>query len=78
MPRTIESLTQVVRGIYPPGKLGVVPRLVVRDPLEESLYPNTLCPKLRRFDRAFAEAAARAHNDSLAPLDAKIGHLVGG
>jgi acid phosphatase len=69
---------QIVRGIYPLDKLQTTPRLVVRDPLEESLYPNMMCAKLRRFDKAFADAAARAHNDSLAILDDKIGHLVGG
>lgn len=41
MPRTIESLHQIVQGIFP-TRDGPV-EYVVRNPMDESLYPNSLC-----------------------------------
>jgi hypothetical protein len=76
--RSYESLKQIVRGIYPLDKLETVPRLVVRDHINEYLYLNLSCAKLRRLSESFKDAAAQAINDSLATLEDTIGHLVGG
>lgn len=52
MPRTIESLQQVMTGLYPTGKYreGLVPRLLIRHPKDENLLGNPfVCPRLKEL-----------------------------
>ncbi|KAG9013480.1 hypothetical protein FRB94_002555 [Tulasnella sp. JGI-2019a] len=75
MPRTIESLQQVIHGLYPRRKFadGVVPRVRVRHGKDENLVTNSgSCGRLRELQVEFAEAAAREHNPGLAKLDHKL------
>lgn len=67
MPRTIESLHQVIEGLYP----GVPERVEfrVRNWMDENLYPNTACKRLRALDALSIQNAAKTHNPSLATLD---------
>lgn len=80
MSRTIETLQQITSGLYPSGTRGSWrPDIHIRNPTEESLYPNTFsCARLRDLDKQFARAAALAYNDTLKPLDKVIGKYVGG
>jgi hypothetical protein len=51
---------------------------MTRQPSDESLYPNTMCPLYRTLDRASAKKAAEIYNPQLLePLDNKIANLVG-
>lgn len=43
MPRTMESLFGIVGGLYPDGKREGGVDFTVRKPVDESLYPNSLC-----------------------------------
>ncbi|KAH8923448.1 phosphoglycerate mutase-like protein [Atractiella rhizophila] len=77
MPRTIESLQQIIRGLVPHERQveagsSWIPKVVVRDPMEESLYPNTICAKLRKMESMYASAAAQKWEPELAKLDDKI------
>ncbi|CED83159.1 Lysosomal & prostatic acid phosphatases [Phaffia rhodozyma] len=80
MSRTIETLQQITTGLYPSSTRGSWrPDVHIRNPTEESLYPNTFsCARLRDLDKQFSRAAALAYNDTLKPLDKKIGKHVGG
>ncbi|PAV20442.1 phosphoglycerate mutase [Pyrrhoderma noxium] len=81
MPRTIESLQQVMHGLYPRSKLahGVIPQLRVRNGLDENLVPNTFaCKRLEVLLVGFAQAAAAAYNHTLEPLDEKLSKYIGG
>ncbi|KAM0751178.1 phosphoglycerate mutase-like protein [Meredithblackwellia eburnea MCA 4105] len=81
MPRTIESLHQVVEGLFPAkwregGSMEV--EYTVRTPMEESLYPNSLCLKMRKLDRQSADQAAKTWNPTLMPLDSSLSKFIGG
>lgn len=84
MPRTVESLQQIIAGLYPlPTRTSPNhawrPEIMTRNMSEESLLPNTFaCRRLRHLDKQFARAAALAWNESLKPLDGRIGKYIGG
>ncbi|CCL99109.1 uncharacterized protein FIBRA_01123 [Fibroporia radiculosa] len=77
VPRTIESLQQVIHGLYPDTKLGgdFVPNLRIRNGKDENLFGNTLaCKRLEILQIA----AATEWNQVLAALDPKLSKYVGG
>lgn len=76
MPRAIESLHNLVAGLFP-ERQGAV-EFVVRQPQDESLYPNSLCAQMRKLDKVFADAAADKYNHTLAPLDATLSKYLDG
>ncbi|OCB89129.1 phosphoglycerate mutase-like protein [Sanghuangporus baumii] len=81
MPRTIESLHQVIHGLYPRSKLahGLVPQIRVRNGIEDDIIPNSYsCPRLEQLLINFAKAAAAAYNHTLEPLDEKLSKYIGG
>ncbi|TFK49423.1 phosphoglycerate mutase-like protein [Heliocybe sulcata] len=81
MPRTIESLQQIVHGLYPTSKCasGFVPHILVRNGKDENLLGNTYaCKRLEILQVGFAQAAAAAWNHTLEPLDKKVSKYIGG
>ncbi|TBU47055.1 phosphoglycerate mutase-like protein [Dichomitus squalens] len=81
MPRTIESLQQVIHGLYPVSKSAAdfVPLLRIRNGKDENLFGNTLaCKRLEVLQIGFAQAAAAAWNSTLEPLDKKLSKYIGG
>ncbi|CEL63245.1 hypothetical protein RSOLAG1IB_05287 [Rhizoctonia solani AG-1 IB] len=81
MPRTIESLQQVLHGLYPDSKIqdGFAPRIRTRHPNTESLIGNTIgCGRLAELALAFNLAAAKDNNPNLERLDSKISKYIGG
>lgn len=79
--RTIESLQQVIHGLFPLDKQGqfFVPHICVRNKRDENLYPNSsACPRLDTLMKEFTEAAAISMNPTLEPLDQKISKYIGG
>ncbi|OBZ78072.1 putative acyl-CoA synthetase YngI [Grifola frondosa] len=81
MPRTIESLQQVIHGLYPISKSAkdFIPQLRIRNGKDENLFGNTLaCKRLEILQVGFAQAAAAAWNRTLKPLDKKISKYIGG
>ncbi|KAF8589105.1 phosphoglycerate mutase-like protein [Ramaria rubella] len=81
MPRTIESLQQVVQGLYPNPKYGngIVPKILIRNGKDENLMGNNLsCKRLELLNLAFAQGMYYAFNPLLAPLDSKLSKYIGG
>ncbi|KAI0340408.1 phosphoglycerate mutase-like protein [Trametopsis cervina] len=81
VPRTFESLYQIVHGLYPSEKRvdGYVPQLLIRNSKDENLFGNTAsCKRLEILEIGFARAAAAAWNHALEPLDERIGKYLGG
>ncbi|THH31001.1 hypothetical protein EUX98_g3181 [Antrodiella citrinella] len=81
IPRTTESLEQIVHGLYPTEKCayGFVPRVRIRNGKDENLFGNTLaCKRLEILQIGFAQAAAQTWNTTLEPLDAKLSKYIGG
>ncbi|KAJ7512066.1 histidine phosphatase superfamily [Mycena galericulata] len=81
MPRTIESLEQVIHGLYPTTKCNpsVLPTLLVRNGRDENLLGNTMtCKRLEYLQIGFAQAAAAAYNQTLEPLDKYISKYLDG
>ncbi|KAF9788558.1 phosphoglycerate mutase-like protein [Thelephora terrestris] len=81
LPRTIESLQQIIHGLYPPLKQaeGFVSKIRTRNPKDENLYGNSaVCERLKTLMLKFAQAAAVAWNPTLEPLDEKISKYIGG
>ncbi|TFK87495.1 phosphoglycerate mutase-like protein [Polyporus arcularius HHB13444] len=81
MPRTIESLQQVVHGLYPISKSAkdFVPHLRIRNGKDENLFGNTFaCKRLEILQIGFAQAAAASWNTTLEPLDKKLSKYIGG
>jgi len=81
MPRTIESLQQVVHGLYPDTKFAkdIIPRILIRNSRDENLYGNMLgCRRLAALNVEFAHAAAIAMRHTLEPLDEKLSKYIGG
>ncbi|KZP25686.1 phosphoglycerate mutase-like protein [Athelia psychrophila] len=84
--RTIESLQQMMRGVYPPstwaaqnGIDGQGPVLRVRNIKDENLSGNAYsCPKLQTLLYGFAQAAASTYNHTLQPLDCMLSKYIGG
>ncbi|GAA5933148.1 hypothetical protein JCM1841_003692 [Sporobolomyces salmonicolor] len=79
MPRTIESLHQVIEGLWgrEQREAGLQVGYQVRNWMDENLYPNTHCRRLRELDTASIKEAARLYNPTLAPLDAVLAQIVG-
>ncbi|KIM85708.1 hypothetical protein PILCRDRAFT_816911 [Piloderma croceum F 1598] len=81
MPRTIESLQQIIHGFYPTSKcdVNVTPTLFVRNGKDENLIGNAYgCKRLEVLLAGFAQAAAGAYNKTLEPLDKIISKYIGG
>ncbi|KAI0031958.1 phosphoglycerate mutase-like protein [Vararia minispora EC-137] len=81
MPRTVESLQQVIHGLYPMSKCDplISHRILVRNGREENLIGNTLgCKRLETLLVNFATAAAAAYNPTLEPLDKRLSKYLGG
>ncbi|KAF8639115.1 hypothetical protein AX17_001730 [Amanita inopinata Kibby_2008] len=81
MPRTMESLQEIVHGLCPSDKcnLSTIPSTLVRNGKDENLYGNTYaCKRLELLQIGFAKAAAAAYNPTLEPLDKKLSKYLGG
>ncbi|GAA6006019.1 uncharacterized protein JCM10292_005648 [Rhodotorula paludigena] len=80
MPRTIESLHQLIEGLWPSRarEEGLKVEFKLRGWMDEDLYPNASCGRLRKLDAASIANAAREHNPSLEQLDAKLIPIIGG
>ncbi|KAK7683555.1 hypothetical protein QCA50_013390 [Cerrena zonata] len=81
MPRTTESLQQIIHGLYPTNKCfeGFVPRIRVRNGKDENLFGNTFaCKRLEILQIGFAQAAAASWNSTLEPLDKKVSKYIDG
>ncbi|KAJ7695455.1 histidine phosphatase superfamily [Mycena rosella] len=81
MPRTIESLEQVIYGLYPTTKSSpsALPALFVRNGRDENLLGNTMtCKRLEYLQIGFAQAAAAAYNQTLEPLDKFVSKYLDG
>ncbi|GAA5996896.1 hypothetical protein JCM5350_002743 [Sporobolomyces pararoseus] len=94
MPRTIESLHQIIEGLYPSTTAttttttidddskrsrGFSIPFMVRNWTEESLTPNTTaCRKLRKLDLKSIKLACLEQNPSLAELDPLLESLFNG
>ncbi|KAJ6486924.1 histidine phosphatase superfamily [Mycena sanguinolenta] len=81
MPRTIESLEQVIHGLYPTTKCSpnAPPTLLVRNGRDENLLGNTMsCKRLEYLQIGFAQAAAAAYNQTLEPLDKHLSKYLDG
>lgn len=75
MPRTIESLQQIIHGLYPTEKCNPksIPPLFIRNGKDETLLGNTYaCKRLEILLLGFAKAAASAYNPTLESLDKKL------
>ncbi|KAJ7151139.1 histidine phosphatase superfamily [Mycena filopes] len=81
MARTIESLEQVIHGLYPTAKCNpsVLPPLLTRNGKDENLLGNTMtCKRLEYLQIGFAQAAAAAYNQTLEPLDKHVSKYLDG
>ncbi|KAF4616606.1 hypothetical protein D9613_008515 [Agrocybe pediades] len=81
MPRTTESLQQLVHGLYPTDKCheASIPSLMIRNGKDENLIGNTYaCKRLEILQVGFATAAAQAYNRSLEHLDKKVSKYLNG
>ncbi|KAG8970739.1 hypothetical protein FRC03_004121 [Tulasnella sp. 419] len=80
-PRTMESLQQVIEGLYPNSKHepGFIPRVLSRNVKDENLVANTLsCPRLKELETLFMTEAIKTENPKLSQLDGKISKYLGG
>ncbi|KAF9447139.1 phosphoglycerate mutase-like protein [Macrolepiota fuliginosa MF-IS2] len=81
MPRTVESLQQIMYGLYPNGKCleHAYPPLLIRNGRDENLIGNTYsCKRLEILQISFAKAAAEAYNPMLGHLDKKVSKYING
>jgi len=81
MPRTIESLEQIIHGLYPISKCkpSAIPTLLLRNGRDENLLGNTMsCKRLEYLQISFAQAAAATYNQILEPLDKYISKYLDG
>ncbi|KAF5368046.1 hypothetical protein D9758_004503 [Tetrapyrgos nigripes] len=81
IPRTTESLQQIIHGLYPTSKCHTeaVPPLFIRNAKDENLFGNaSSCKRLEILLIGFAQAAASAYNHTLEPLDKKLSKYIGG
>ncbi|KAM0791655.1 hypothetical protein ACM66B_006091 [Microbotryomycetes sp. NB124-2] len=69
MSRTIESLHQIAVGLFPDGHRQGPVEYTVRNANDESLYPNSLCPRMRLLDAQGVKEAAEKYNPSLEKID---------
>ncbi|KAF7792080.1 hypothetical protein EIP86_003110 [Pleurotus ostreatoroseus] len=81
VPRTVESLHQVIHGLYPAGKCGhdYAPQIRIRNAIHENLFGNTgACKRLEVLAIGFARAAHESWNPVLERLDPKVSKYIGG
>ncbi|KAJ7039799.1 histidine phosphatase superfamily [Mycena alexandri] len=81
MPRTTQSLEQVIYGLYPTTKCNpsAAPTLLTRNGKDENLLGNTMsCKRLEYLQIGFAQAAAAAYNQTLEPLDKHVSKYLDG
>ncbi|KIM33840.1 hypothetical protein M408DRAFT_325425 [Serendipita vermifera MAFF 305830] len=79
VPRTIESLQQIINGLYPDSKRKSRTQLLVRNAKDENIIPNHFsCKKLERLAVAFSQAAAENLNPTLKPLDKRLSRYLNG
>ncbi|KAF5318508.1 hypothetical protein D9619_010708 [Psilocybe cf. subviscida] len=81
MPRTTESLQQVIHGLYPTHKCHpqAYPDILLRNGKDENLIGNTYaCKRLEVLQIGFAHAAAQAYNPTLEHLDKKVSKYING
>lgn len=68
IPRALESVQQVLHGMYPPTSRtpGLKkPEIVTRSPSDETLFPNEgSCRRFAQLSEAFAQRTADLWNDS--------------
>ncbi|KAF5320016.1 hypothetical protein D9758_019028 [Tetrapyrgos nigripes] len=78
IPRTTESLQQIIHGLYPTSKCHTeaVPPLFIRNTKDENLSGNASCKRLEILLIGFAQASA--YNHTLEPLDKKLSKYIGG
>ncbi|KAF5390113.1 hypothetical protein D9757_003824 [Collybiopsis confluens] len=81
VPRTTESLQQIIHGLYPTSKCypQAIPPIFVRNGRDENLLGNAgSCKRLEILLVGFAQAAASAYNHTLEPLDKKLSKYIDG
>ncbi|KAE9396149.1 phosphoglycerate mutase-like protein, partial [Gymnopus androsaceus JB14] len=81
VPRTTESLQEIVHGLYPTHKCqpDVIPPIFVRSGRDENLLGNSgSCKRLEILLIGFAQAAASGYNHTLEPLDKKLSKYING
>ncbi|KAJ3551009.1 hypothetical protein NM688_g4955 [Phlebia brevispora] len=81
VPRTVESLHQIIHGLYPAVKChdSFAPQIRIRNAIHENLFGNTgACKRLEILELGFARAAAASWNRVLEPLDDKVSKYIGG
>ncbi|KAF5348952.1 hypothetical protein D9758_014229 [Tetrapyrgos nigripes] len=82
IPRTTESLQQIIHGLYPTLKCHTeaVPPLFIRNTKDENLSGNASCKRLEILLIGFAQGVppASAYNHTLEPLDKKLSKYIGG
>ncbi|KAF5329835.1 hypothetical protein D9758_018348 [Tetrapyrgos nigripes] len=78
IPRTTESLQQIIHGLYPTSKCHTeaVPPLFIRNTKDKNLSGNTSCKHLEILLIGFAQAST--YNHTLEPLDKKLSKYIGG
>lgn len=81
IPRTTESLQQIIHGLYPTSKChpAAIPPILIRNGKDENLIGNTYGYKrLEILLVSFAKAAAEAFNHTLEHLDPKLSKYLDG
>ncbi|KAG8703055.1 hypothetical protein FRC09_004381 [Ceratobasidium sp. 395] len=81
MPRTIETLQQVLYGLYPTSKIkeGFAPRVRTRHPKDENLIGNMAgCDRLAELAIGFSRAAAMDNNPKLEKFNSKLSKYING
>jgi len=79
VPRTIESLENIVHGLYPQIHCasGVIPSILVRNKVDENIVSNILsCPQLGLLELRFAKAAATKWDSRLQTLDGRLSKYI--
>ncbi|GAA5893741.1 uncharacterized protein JCM6883_003623 [Sporobolomyces salmoneus] len=82
MPRTIESLHQIITGLWPvsarnPRDENFPIHFMVRNWMDENLYPNAVCKRLRQLDVLSIAQAAKTNNPDLAQFDKDLKDVFG-
>ncbi|KDQ22366.1 hypothetical protein PLEOSDRAFT_1079741 [Pleurotus ostreatus PC15] len=80
MPRTMESLRNIISGLYPAEKCpNTLPPILIRNGKDENLLGNTFsCKRLEILQIGFAQAAANLYNPALESLDRRLSKYIGG
>ncbi|KAF8317194.1 phosphoglycerate mutase-like protein [Clavulina sp. PMI_390] len=81
MPRTVETLQEVLHGLYPTEHTapGLVPKVRVRQPQDENLMGNSyICARLKELMIGFEKAAIEKYNPRLAAFNAELSPYING